>query len=83
MMKRITLSTVVIYLIMVGSAIASAEGTSHEMKRIEGTITPLVLQVNGQNRVVETHGFQLTGDSTSVKTANGRWKLSTSIQKRC
>lgn len=80
MIKRITLSTAAIHLILLCSASVSAEGMSQEMKLIEGRITPFVLQVDGQNRVVETHEFQITGDNNTVKTAEGIWKLSTSFK---
>ena len=82
-LSRITaigLSAAAIHLIVFCSASASAEGLSHEMKLIEGKITPLVLQVDGKNRVVETHDFQITGDNNIVKTAEGTWKLSTSFK---
>ena len=62
-----------------------APSTNHPFRFVEGvmdksTITPLVLQVDGQNRVVETHEFQLTGDGNIVKTAEGTWKLSASFK---
>ena len=66
-------------------ASGSAPSTNSPFRFVEGvldksTIMPFVLQVDGQNRVVETHEFQLTGDSNIVKTAEGTWKLSTSFK---
>lgn len=80
MIRRTSLSTAAIHLIFLCSASASAGGAGDEMKLIEGTITPLVLQVDGRNRVLETHEFQLTGDNNIVRTAEGTWKLSTSFK---
>ena len=80
MIQRIIIAAAAILLIALSSASASAEGMSHEMKLLEGKITPLVLQVDGKNQVVETHEFPLTGDNNIVKTAEGTWKLSTSFK---
>jgi hypothetical protein len=80
MIRRIALSTAAIHLALFCPASVSAEGTSNIIGLIEGTITPFVLKVDGQNRVVETHAFQLTGGSNIVQTAEGTWKLSTSFK---
>lgn len=79
MIQRIIIAAAAILLIALSSASASAEGASDVMELIEGEITPLVLQVDEQNRVVKTYEFPLTGDNT-VKTAEGTWKLSTSFK---
>ena len=80
MIKRLTLSAAAIPLLMFCSAGAVAEGASDVMELIEGEITPLILQVDDQNRVVKTYEFPLTGDDNTVKTAEGAWKLSTSFK---